>query len=205
MHGRRARGTTLYLSNHVSWADIPALGSLIRGRFIAKGEMSASPVLAFFCDIQRTIFVNRGSRSDSKRQSDELTAALSEGASVIIFPEGTTGDLRRPLPFKSSLLAGLTEARLEGVKVQPVSIAYTRIRSMPTFRGRFPQISWMGDFGIGEAVMQTLRLRALRVDVTFHEPLDPGAFEDRKGLTKAAYETVARGYREAMRDYVRPA
>nr|WP_255536412.1 lysophospholipid acyltransferase family protein [Pacificimonas pallii] len=204
-HGRRARGTVLYLANHISWADIPTLGCLIRARFVAKSEMSDDPFLDFFCDLQRTIYVERGDRRSAVRQAGEITAALRSGDSLILFPEGTTSDLRRPLPFKSSLLVGLAESGLRDVRIQPVSIAYTRVRSMPVFRGRFPQVAWLGHFGIADSVRQFLRLRAVRVDVTFHESLDPEAFEDRKHLTRAVADEIARGYRQAMRDYVRPA
>ena len=204
-HGRRARGTVLYLPNHISWADIPALGCLMRARFVAKEEIGESRMMRFFCEQQRTLFVKRESRRDAARQASELSAALHAGDSVVVFAEGTTGDLRRPLPFKSSLLSGLTEGQLEHVRIQPVSIAYTRVRSMPVVRGRFPQIAWLGHFAIEDSVKQFLRLRAVRVDIIFHEPLDPAAFEDRKQLTRAVSATVARGYRRAMRDYIKPA
>ncbi|MGB3722836.1 MAG: lysophospholipid acyltransferase family protein [Pacificimonas sp.] len=204
-HGRRATGTVLYVANHVSWVDIMALGSLLRARFVAKSELGEGGALGFFCDQQRTIYIDRGKARDAGAQANILVDALRAGDSLILFPEGTTSDGRRPLPFKSSLLNGLTDGTLERVRVQPVSVAFTRVRSMPAFRGRFPQLAWVGDYDIGESVMQILRLRSVRMDIVFHEPLAPEDFGNRKTLTAELQRIVDGGYRQAMHDYVRPA
>ncbi len=204
-HGRRAHGTVLYVANHVSWADIIALGSLVRARFVAKDDLADSPVLRFFCNQQRTMYVSRGNVRDAGAQAHGIADALRAGDSLILFPEGTTSDGRRPLPFKSSLFEGLTGGTLRDVKVQPVSIAFTRVRSMPAFRGRYPQLAWVGEFGIGESVMQILRLRSVRMDIIFHDTLDPEDYTDRKVLTADVQRIVDGGYRRAMRDYVQPA
>ncbi|MEM8825979.1 MAG: lysophospholipid acyltransferase family protein [Pseudomonadota bacterium] len=204
-HGRRARGTVLYLANHVSWADVPALGVFLRARFVAKADLADDGLMRFLAEQQRTLFIERERPQEARRQSDAITAALRSGDSVIMFPEATTSDARRPLPFKSALLEGVAESRLPGVKIQPVSIAYTRVRSMPSFRGRWPQLAWIGDYGIWESAVQFLRLRAVRIDIVFHDPLDPQIFDGRKALTAKVHQIVSRGYRQAMRDYVRPA
>ena len=203
-HGTPNDGTTLFVSNHFSWADIPILGQKLRARFVAKADIGEGGALAFFCAQQRTLYVDRDDRRGSKEQGNMLVDALQAGDSVILFPEATTNDGRRARPFKSSLFAGLTDGRLPGVKVQPISIAFTRVRSMPIKRSLWPFLCWLGDYSIGESVRDWLRLRHVHAEVVFHEPVDPEDFPDRKALTRYCYETVHRGYRRAMREYVHP-
>ena len=39
---------TLYVSNHLSYLDIPVLGSKLNGRFVAKNEISNWPIMGFY-------------------------------------------------------------------------------------------------------------------------------------------------------------
>ncbi|MEE4350519.1 MAG: lysophospholipid acyltransferase family protein [Pacificimonas sp.] len=203
-HGEPATGPTLYVSNHLSWADIPILGRYLRARFVAKSDIADTDVLKFFCAQQRTMYVDRGDPRGSREQKDRLTEALAAGDSCIVFPEATTNDGRRPMPFKTPLFQGLMSGEAPGVKVQPISIAFTRVQSMPTTRARLPFLCWLGDYGIGESVMDWLRMRSIRADVIFHDPVDPSDFPDRKALAAYCYNTIHRGYRRAMRDYAGP-
>ncbi|EMD82795.1 1-acyl-sn-glycerol-3-phosphate acyltransferase [Pacificimonas flava] len=204
VHGRPATGTTLYVVNHLSWADILVLGRLLRARFLAKSELGDSSALAFFCAQQRTLFVDRRDSRGVRDQENLLTRTLEAGDAIVIFPESTTGDGRKQHSFKTPLFAGITDGSLRGVAVQPVSLAYTRVRSMPAQRSRWPYLCWMGDYGIGESVLAFLRLRAVRADVVFHEPVDPVNFAGRKALAAHCERAVHRGYRAAMRQYVQP-
>ena len=62
---------------------------------------------------------------------------------LILFPEGTSNDGNRVLPFKSALFAALqTSADLP---IQPVSIGYTRLDGMPLGRALRPFVAWYGD------------------------------------------------------------
>src|SRR5579864_5835392 len=53
----------LFASNHVSYADIAVLGSLIVGSFIAKAEVAGWPLFGWLAKLQRTVFVDRRMRS----------------------------------------------------------------------------------------------------------------------------------------------
>ncbi|MBZ6378248.1 hypothetical protein B5C34_00805 [Pacificimonas flava] len=203
-HGTPASGTTLFIANHLSWTDIPILGQYLRARFVAKAEISDAKALAFFCAQQRTLFVNREDKRGSGEQKNMLTATLAGGDSCIMFPEATTNDGRRPRPFKTPLFHGLASGEAPGVMVQPVSLAFTRVRAMPATRARWPFLCWIGDYTVGESVVDWLRLRHVRADVVFHEPVDPTGFKDRKALARYCYDTIQRGYRQAMSDYARP-
>ncbi|MGL1668894.1 1-acyl-sn-glycerol-3-phosphate acyltransferase, partial [Vibrio parahaemolyticus] len=49
----------IYVSNHSSWLDIPALGHILRAPFVAKGEVATWPVVSLIARLGRTVFVTR--------------------------------------------------------------------------------------------------------------------------------------------------
>ena len=95
------KGSVLYASNHVSYFDVIVLGSLLRGSFVAKSEVRSWPVFGLLATLQRTVFVERR-RARSKEHANSITDRLSAGDRLILFPEGTSNDGNRTLPFKSS-------------------------------------------------------------------------------------------------------
>ena len=95
-------GPVLYTANHVSYLDIVVLGGLLDAVFVAKAEVVRWPVIGPLAKLQRTIFIERTATRASV-ENTELRHRLAMGESVIIFPEGTSSDGRRVLPFKSAL------------------------------------------------------------------------------------------------------
>ena len=111
VRGRRPdQHPLLIVSNHISWADILVLGSVMPLCFIAKSEMTAWPGINWLAWMQRTVFVRRDDRRDSKRQADTIAARLLEGDAMVLFAEGTTGDGVRLRPFKSALFGAVHAA-----------------------------------------------------------------------------------------------
>ena len=134
----------LYVSNHLSYLDIPVLGSTINGRFIAKYEISNWPIFGYLSKVGNTIFINRNLRF-LKRNKSIIYDFISKGDSIILFPEGTTSDGIRVLKFKSSLLTSLEQ---KNILIQPIVINYTSINGMPLNRWLKPIIAWYGDMDL---------------------------------------------------------
>src|SRR5262245_37678332 len=120
----------LFVANHISYLDIPVLGSLTELSFIAKDEIARWPVAGAMARMQRTVFIGRR-RQGAHGERDQVEARLAAGDRLVLFPEGTTGNGTRPRPFKSSLLSVVERvaARADAppLAVQPVTIAYTRL------------------------------------------------------------------------------
>ena len=112
----------LFASNHVSYLDIEVLGSLIPGSFIAKDEVAGWPLFGWLARLQRSVFIDRQVRS-TREQRDSIAGRLAANEALILFPEGTSSDGNRVLPFKSALFSVADHAASGGVIVQPVSIA----------------------------------------------------------------------------------
>ncbi len=206
LHGApaRARGVLL-VANHLSWADIPVLGSQLLGQFVAKAEVAQMGPVGWFAGLQRTIYVDRDRKRTTGAQRNAVAERLAAGANVILFPEGTTGDGIDVLPFNSSLFAAVEG--LDDAIVQPVSLAYTRIRGMPITRRRLWDVVWLGEVGIGEHAGDFLRLGQVTAEILCHPGVRPGDFADRKALARHCQAAVADGYAALMRggDVPRPA
>ena len=70
------------------------------------------PIINKLCKLGRTIFVDRNNFIKVKDQVKLISDRLDKGLSVILFPEGTSSDGSKVLPFKSSLM-GIIESKKE--------------------------------------------------------------------------------------------
>ena len=130
-----------------------------------------------------------------------MRARLAAGDSLILFPEGTSSDGSRVLPFRSSFFSILEGADLDGAGtgsghpplIQPVSVVYDRVAWLPVGRAGRPVFAWYGDMDLGSHFWRVAQWRGLRVTVLLHAPFDPALYASRKALSQAVWRTVADG------------
>ncbi|WP_137974392.1 1-acyl-sn-glycerol-3-phosphate acyltransferase [Pseudomonas sp. F(2018)] len=122
VRGELPQGPHLWLSNHVSWTDIPLLGQLLPLSFLSKAEVRTWPLAGWLAHKAGTLFIRRGS-GDSALLARQLHRHLSAGRQLLIFPEGTTTDGQQIRTFHGRLL---TSAIDTGTPLQPVAIRYLR-------------------------------------------------------------------------------
>jgi 1-acyl-sn-glycerol-3-phosphate acyltransferase len=178
----------LFVANHCSWLDIVTLGSVLPGCFIAKGEVAKWPLIGLIAKLGRTIFVSRN-RAGVGRERNELQDRLAAGDNIILFPEGTTSDGTRILPFSTAFLA-LAEGK-DAPWVQPVTLVYDAIDGLPVRRRDRPQISWYGDMTLAPHFAVIGRRRSLHATIILHEPVAPGTYSNRKALSAALEATLS--------------
>jgi lyso-ornithine lipid O-acyltransferase len=188
----------LFAANHASYLDIEILGSLIAGSFIAKAEVASWPLFGWLAKLQRSVFVDRQVRSTAS-QRDALARRLAAGDALILFPEGTSGDGNRVLPFKTALFAAVDGRRgAAGVTVQPVSVAYARLDGIPIGRHYRPFFAWYGDMAMAPHLWGMLGLGILEVVVEFHPPTSMSDCGSRKALAQYCHGRVAGGLGAAL-------
>lgn len=178
----------LFVANHTSWLDVPALGGTLTACFVAKSEVGTWPGVRVIARLGRTVFVSRRA-SETGRERDGMRARLAAGDDLILFPEGTSSDGARVLPFRSAFLAVAEGA--DPPLVQPVSVVYDRLDGLPTGRTARPVSSWYGDMDLGSHFYRLARHRSLRATIVLHPPLDPADFPGRKALAAALWQAVA--------------
>jgi lyso-ornithine lipid O-acyltransferase len=187
----------LFAANHVSYLDITIFGSLIAGSFIAKHEVAGWPLFGWLAKLQRSVFIDRQVRS-TVEQRDSIAGRLAAKEALILFPEGTSGDGNRVLPFKSALFSVAEHAATCPVTVQPVSIAYTRVNGMPIGRRYRPLFAWYGGMAMAPHLWRVLGLGTIEVVVEFHPPTTLAACGSRKMLARYCEERVKTGLANAL-------
>jgi 1-acyl-sn-glycerol-3-phosphate acyltransferase len=174
------------------------LGSMITGSFIAKSEVKNWPFFGLLARLQRTVFVDRRVRNTST-QREAISERLAVGDDLILFPEGTSGDGNRTLPFKTALFsAAATRGRVGPVLVQPVSLAYTRLDGIPIGRAYRPLIAWYGAMDMATHLWGMIGLGTVEVVVQFHPPTVLADCGSRKALAGYCYARIASGVASAL-------
>ena len=185
---------TLVLSNHVSWLDIPVLASLRPLSFVAKSEVAGWPVVGLFAKMQRSVFIDRARKSHTASVNAEVGHRLARGDVIVLFPEGTSGDGNRVLPFRSALVgaarAALAEPSLTRINLHPVAIAYVRRNGLPVTRRERPSIAWYGAMDLAPHLAAFMREGPLDAVVHWGEPIPFDSASDRKRATAQAEAAV---------------
>jgi lyso-ornithine lipid O-acyltransferase len=183
----------LFVSNHVSWADIIVIGSLAPVAYVAKSEVGSWPLVGLAARAQRTIFVVRSRRQQTGDAISEIVERLASGTSVVLFAEGTSSDGNRVLPFRSALVGAVKEAgsRAEhGILIQPMSICYTALNGIPMGRQHRSTVAWYGDLDFMPHIRALLARGAVDAVVSYGDPVAADGSADRKAMAKSLEDEV---------------
>jgi len=195
MVGQPATGRpTLLVSNHISWTDIIAIGSVADVTFVAKREVGEWFFVGMMARLQKTIFVDRTRRSDAGRTAHEMGAHMAGGNAVLLFAEGQSDIGTHVLPFRSALVGAAQHAMLDAgaseVMIQPLTIAYTRLQGLPVGRTERSLIAWIKSKSVKQNIREILGGPVKDVTVAFGAPRPLRETDNRKLVTKAAENDV---------------
>ena len=190
----KSNNCNLYISNHISYLDIPILGSNYPLRFVAKSEVEVWPLFGFLAKLARTIFISRN-RFDSLNQKSKIFKSLSSDEKVFIFPEGTTSDGNRVLDFKSSSFSALEGKNLI---IQPIVILYSELNGIPINRWLRPIIAWYGDMDLKPHLSALVNLRSIRARLIYLDKVNAKNFSSRKNLSKHLENKIKKVYSSAL-------
>lgn len=182
----RHRGAVV--ANHSSWLDIFSLNAAQRVYFVSKSEVAAWPGIGWLARATGTVFIARKGHQ-AKRQQQMFEDRLRMGHRLLFFPEGTSTDATRVLPFKSTLFEAFYTHGLDQIlHIQPVTVVYHAPKGQDA---RF--YGWWGDMDFAPHLVMTLAARRQgAVEVIFHPELAVDQFADRKALA-ARCEQIIRG------------
>ncbi len=189
--GYRTSGTLMrergaVVANHSSWLDIFALNARKRIYFVSKAEVAGWPGIGWLARATGTVFIERD-RKKAKEQTLVFEERLKAGHKLLFFPEGTSTDGLRVLPFKTTLFAAFFADELrEFMYVQPVSVVFHAPKGQPD---RF--YGWWGDMDFGPHLLKTLgATRQGSVELIYHEPAKVSDFDSRKALAEHCEQAV---------------
>jgi len=172
---------TMFVANHISWADIHAINSIIPVRFVAKMEIQHWPVFGYLVKKSGTIFINRASRKDTTKVVQEATTSLIAGENLCFFPEGTTTEGLELLPFKSSILQAAINAK---ASITPIAIRYRNPDgSLDT------SAAYAGDTTLLASMSKVLKHSSPTVELHFFAPIMPLSMP-RQEVAKHAHQRI---------------
>lgn len=202
--GEPVRGRpVLFVSNHVSWLDIVAIGSIQPVAFVAKSDVRKWPLVGITAEMQRTVFVDRKKRHQTGDAVTQMVERLAGGTPVVLFAEGTSSDGNRVLPFRSALLGAVEMAARHGgapgLTIQPMAIAYTASQGIPLGRQHRPLAAWYGDLDFMPHIRALIETTALDAVVSFGPPMPADGGLSRKAMTGHLERETRRMMAETLR------
>lgn len=190
MRGRPMTERGALVANHASWLDIFVLNACDRVYFVSKSEVAAWPGIGWLARATGTLFIARDP-AQAKVQQAQFEARLRAGHRLLFFPEGTSTDSLRILPFKTTLFAAFyTHGMEEIMHLQPVTLRYHAPEGEDA---RF--YGWWGDMDFAGHLWGLLSTpKRGGVTVTFHEPVAAEDFAGRKPLAAHLEDRVRAGF-----------
>lgn len=178
-----AHGTgACIVANHISWLDIPALLSVLPCHFVAKDEVARWPLVGGLAQRAGTLFVPRGQALALRQLHTALCDRLRSGASVAIFPEGTTTDGRHVRPFFPALLQPAIDT---ATLVWPVALRYRRGDGLPG-----PNVwAYCGEMTLWQSIRRVCQQPSGVVEVHWLPPINP-AHLSRQTLARRAHAAI---------------
>ena len=176
---------TMIVSNHISWLDTVVMLRLFYLSYIGKIEMLNWPFLNLIIKAGGTIFINRRNKRELLTVNQQVANVLVNGASVGLYPEGTTSDGVRILPFKAPILEAALMAKSN---IIPVVLSYRKEDNKLATEVTFAKVNWL------TTVMNTLRLKNLIVNVTVLPVVRSIDFKTRDELADYLYKEISASY-----------
>ena len=188
----RERGAIV--ANHQSWLDIFALNARKRIYFVSKAEVANWPGIGWLARATGTVFIERD-RKKAKEQTALFETRLKAGHKLLFFPEGTSTDGQRVLPFKTTLFAAFFSDHLRDfMHVQPVSVVFRAPDGEPA---RY--YGWWGAMDFGPHLLKVLSTAYPgSVELIYHPPVRVRDFENRKALAAYCEAKVRAGHDSAL-------
>ena len=178
--GEPLKPHTFVIANHTSWLDILILGGWTATAFVSKAELKTTPLLGWIADQNRTLYIDRAARRDSHGQVKRIVEALEHHQPLAVFPEGTTGDGRHLLPFRTTLLEAVAPPP-PGVSVRPLAI---------DFGDHADVVGWhSGERGMANFKRVLGHRGKIPVTIRLLDPLP--STDDRKALARHARQSIA--------------
>jgi len=172
----------LIVANHLSYADIIALSSIMPCAFVAKKEVRSWPIFGWIAATAGSLFVDRERRLETAKFNQSVDEALRSGLRVVLFAEGTSSDGSAVLPFRPSLFE---PAIVSGVAITPAWIGYEASSGSVA-----NDVCYWGEMTLVPHLFRMFAIRTIGVKVRFGSAMS--GMQDRKQAAEAARNEVVR-------------
>jgi lyso-ornithine lipid O-acyltransferase len=188
---RMNRQNFLIVSNHMSYLDMLVMSSVKPCLFVTSVDMGEVAILGQMAELGGSIFVERRNRDRVDQDRTSIANALKEGHDVVLYPEGTSSDGSRILPFKKSLLTAAVEAHTD---ILPVALRYVEINGEPFRQCNHDKLCWYGKMGFLPHIKSLTSLKSIVAELHFLEPIKVRPDSTRDELAAKTYEAISTAY-----------
>lgn len=158
----------LFVSNHMSYLDVLIFSAKVPSVFVSSVDMGQVFFLGTLAEMGGSIFVERRSRHRVDQDLSNMTNTLRNGFNIVIYPEGTSTDGQKLLPFKKSLLMSAVDSERE---IVPVALKYMSVDGEPFGKANADKVCWYGDMTFADHFLGLLKHREVKVQLQFLDPI----------------------------------
>ncbi|UOF00087.1 lysophospholipid acyltransferase family protein [Bdellovibrio reynosensis] len=178
----------LAVSNHMGFVDILMLASCFPVVFVTSNEMKETPFLGLLTEMAGCMYVERRSRTKILEEMKSIGAVLKRGYRVVLYPEATSTNGEKVLPFKKTLIMAAAYA---GVPIQPIVINFRKINDEEFSLKWRDHVCWYGDIPFVTAMWKSLTLKSVDAEVEFLEKIFCTTEDDRGLIADKAHALIS--------------
>lgn len=188
----------LILCNHLSYLDVLIIQSVLPAVFVTSVEVRETPLLGLLAELGGCLFVERRDRSGIPNEVSAIAEVLRDGTNVVVFPEGTSSNGERVLPFKVSMMDA---ASLGQTNILPLCLRYTSVDGKRFGPENRDYVAYHGDMEFLPHFRGLLSRSTVTAELTLLERVEVTPQEDRKTLAHAAHTRINQAYEQDQRPY----
>jgi len=176
----------LIIANHVSYLDIIILSSILNVVYITSVEMGASPFLGNITRLGGSLFTNRKKFVSLPKEIENFSKTLSDGFTLVLFPEGTSTNGEKFREFRKSLFQIAIKSQ---IPLFPICIKYKTVDGKPFSAENRDIVCWYGDMTFTPHFMK-LVTRKIEAEVHLLEPVPVDQTSTRQVLSDLSYNQL---------------
>jgi len=144
--------------NHLSYLDIMVLGAQRPTVMVGKTELQGWPLIGSITTRGGTFFLDRSSKISAASVAEQIAQAVDAGIFFLFFPEGTSSEGTKILPFHSPLFQPIVEAE---APIYPAHLTYLLPSEEGGKEAVGTKVCYWGDASIVTHLPRLLGLRGL--------------------------------------------
>jgi 1-acyl-sn-glycerol-3-phosphate acyltransferase len=185
----------LIVSNHQSYLDGVILASLFPLAFVSKLQVKSWPIFGLMAWIGGTVFIKRENKLESIAALEKIINILKSKVNVLIFPEGTSTDGSKVLPFQSIFFQAPILSR---ARIIPITIQYTKINSQNISLLNRDRVCWYGQIKFFKHILELVKLNNIAAEIKIHPEIKiesvSGDSKFRKELSRMCREVILKDF-----------
>ncbi|MCB9063059.1 MAG: 1-acyl-sn-glycerol-3-phosphate acyltransferase [Halobacteriovoraceae bacterium] len=182
-------------SNHLSYLDVLILSSIAPTCFVTSVEIKNTPGLGLLTLLGGCLYVERRNRKNLHREIEEVTQALENGLNVTVYPEATSSNGEKVLPFKRPLFQAAVDSNCP---ILILAINYTRINNCTFGPENRDKVCWYGDMDFLGHFISLCECDRVNVQINVCESIQTTHNDKIRSLSERAFETTSLNFRPVL-------